>query len=185
MKLLYSCRTGRLLAYFINISCHLQLLLVLTDLHLFKILSGSDCTQPSPVSGTMLPPLVRQRYCNAVPVSTASVSVGLCSFVTVCVGDKAWFNYTYSLTALDPEYQYGVRLYVPLIYCSTGVKYFIYYLSAVSECLCNSFLSVCNLTFFKHYLIFFFYLLYQFHLFILHLRLCSFRRELAKALVCI
>lgn len=82
MKVLHSCRTGRVLAYSINISCHLQLLLVLTDLHLFKTLSGSDCSQPSPVSGTMLPPLVRQRYCNAVPVSTASVSVGLCSFVT-------------------------------------------------------------------------------------------------------
>lgn len=38
------------------------------------MLSGSDCSQAGLVSGTLLPPLVGQRYCNAVSASRMSLS---------------------------------------------------------------------------------------------------------------
>lgn len=42
--------------------------------HLSKMLFGSDCGQAGLVSGTLLPPLVGQRYCNAASACRVSFS---------------------------------------------------------------------------------------------------------------
>lgn len=59
---------------------------MLLHVQILKMLSGSDHSSSSLVSGAVLPPLVRLRYCNAVSISH-SVSFGglLCSSVTQCV----------------------------------------------------------------------------------------------------
>lgn len=51
-----------------------QLSAARADGHLSYVLSGGDCSQAGLVSGTLLPPLGGQRYCNAASASRVGFS---------------------------------------------------------------------------------------------------------------
>lgn len=102
LKHLNSCWTDTMLASFISSAGHLQLSHA-------EVLSVSDCSQPSLVSGTLLPPIVCLRYCNA-----ASVLVGYSAVQShsMCLWQRRGFNHTANSAASRPVHQCTGRLYV-------------------------------------------------------------------------